>query len=662
MKISKSFARLSYVIALLFLVLLAFTACEDPLEAEPGREIAIHMDFARMTVGNDLVLKALFQSPSKEYEWEVSDPDIIMIKSVAKDNSATITAVGEGSATATIRAVDGSGEASTTIETRLIRETKVTVPASITAYTRSTVTLTPDFDLVDIPTRNYSWSANPENVISFETDPETYEVEIQGLTPGTTELTISSEDGEIVGTTTVTVEDENDGVLKILAIGNSFSEDAIEHHLYGLANAAGEEIVIGNLYIGGAELALHLENATNNSNSYSYRKINRQGTKTTTADVSISTALADENWDYISFQQVSQESGRYETFAESLPALYEYVADRADPETRYLLHQTWAYAENSTHSGFANYDNDQMTMYEAIVDAYNQAEDLIPTHEVVPAGTAIQNARTSYLGDNFNRDGYHLNELGRYTAASTWFEILFDQSVVGNSYVPGGFVPIDAEIAQHAAHAAVQNPGMVTELTEYQDAGGTGVITEEVYIDFSTSSSSTGWNGMTSFLEGATIPNLKDENDVFTGVEMMITSRFNGQNTNGERETNTSFNMPADVSGNSFFGNSKQAWSGMVIEKGVIRLSGFEGDSTYDFCFFGSRTATDNRETQYTVIGDSTGSAVLNTASNTDNIACVEGVKSNGNGEIVIEVTAGPNNDNSYGFFYINAMRIAPAQ
>lgn len=627
---------------------------------EPKQDIAIEMSSAHMIVGKSLVLTPLFQSHLKEYEWKVSNPQLLEIISVQRDNSVIIKALGEGTATATISTLDGSEEASTTITITLIRENKVTLPASIKAYTRSKVTITPQFSPVENPTRTYNWTAEPENIVSFETNEETYAVEIQGITTGTTVLTLSSEDGEVVASTTVTVEDENDGILKILAIGNSFSEDAIEHYLYGLVKAAGEEIVIGNLYIGGAELSQHVQNATNNANVYSYRKINLQGNKNTTPDVSISTALADENWDYISFQQVSQESGKYETFVETLPALYEYVEARIDSEPKYLLHQTWAYAANSTHSGFVNYDNNQLTMYEAIVGAYNQAEDLIPTFAIVPSGTAIQNARTSYLGDNFNRDGYHLNEIGRYTAASTWFEILFDQSVIGNSYVPDGFVPLDVEIAQHAAHEAVQNPGEITELTDYQNAGGTGEIKSRVFVDFATSSNSVGWNGMTSYLEGATIPNLLDEENEFTGVEMTITSRFNGQNTNGEKVTNTILNMPSEVSGNSFFGNSKGAWSGMIIEKGVIKLSGLVGGDTYEFCFFGSRTATDNRETQYTVIGEQSGSAAINTASNKENVACVEGVKANSNGEIFIEVTSGPNNTNGTGFFYINAMRISP--
>lgn len=42
--------------------------------------------------------------------------------------------------------------------------------------------------------------------------------------------------------------------IKVLAIGNSFSEDAIEQNLYELGKAAGDEFIIGNLYIGGCPL------------------------------------------------------------------------------------------------------------------------------------------------------------------------------------------------------------------------------------------------------------------------------------------------------------------------------------------------------------------------------------------------------------------------
>ena len=49
-------------------------------------------------------------------------------------------------------------------------------------------------------------------------------------------------------------------VIKVLAIGNSFSEDAVEQYLYELAAAQGDSLIIGNAYIGGCSLEMHLDN------------------------------------------------------------------------------------------------------------------------------------------------------------------------------------------------------------------------------------------------------------------------------------------------------------------------------------------------------------------------------------------------------------------
>ena len=43
----------------------------------------------------------------------------------------------------------------------------------------------------------------------------------------------------------------DDGVIRILAIGNSFSQDAIENYLHQLAEASGKQTIIANMYIGG---------------------------------------------------------------------------------------------------------------------------------------------------------------------------------------------------------------------------------------------------------------------------------------------------------------------------------------------------------------------------------------------------------------------------
>ena len=254
--------------------------------------------------------------------------------------------------------------------------------------------------------------------------------------------------------------------VRILAIGNSFSQDAVEQYLHELAEAEGISTIIGNMFIGGCSLERHVKNARDNAPAYAYRKIGTDGKKREKGKMSLETVLADEDWDYVSLQQASPFSGMYETYEASLPELIEYVKARLPKKTKLMLHQTWAYASTSRHSGFKNYNCNQLTMYQAIANAVKKAAKANKIKIVIPSGTAIQNARTSFIGDHLNRDGYHLDvKIGRYTAACTWFERIFKHNVVGNPYAPEGLDEARKAVAQKAAHAAVKHPYKVTELS-----------------------------------------------------------------------------------------------------------------------------------------------------------------------------------------------------
>ena len=254
--------------------------------------------------------------------------------------------------------------------------------------------------------------------------------------------------------------------VRILAIGNSFSQDAVEQYLHELAEAEGISTIIGNMFIGGCSLERHVKNARDNAPAYAYRKIGTDGKKREKGKMSLEAVLADEDWDYVSLQQASPFSGMYETYEASLPELIEYVKARLPKKTKLMLHQTWAYASTSKHSGFKNYNCNQLTMYQAIADAVKKAAKANKIKIVIPSGTAIQNARTSFIGDHLNRDGYHLDvKVGRYTAACTWFERIFKHNVVGNPYAPEGLDEARKAVAQKAAHAAVKHPYKVTELS-----------------------------------------------------------------------------------------------------------------------------------------------------------------------------------------------------
>lgn len=256
-------------------------------------------------------------------------------------------------------------------------------------------------------------------------------------------------------------------VIRILAIGNSFSTDAVEQYLHELAKEEGVPTVIGNMFIGGCTLERHVKNARNNVAAYKYRKIGIDGKKVEKKKVTLEMALFDEEWDYISLQQASPFSGIYETYEASLPELVAYVKAHAPKKTKLMLHQTWAYAANATNTNFKNYNCDQLAMYHAIVDAVKKAGKLCNIKMIIPSGTAIQNARTSFVGDHMNRDGYHLDlKIGRYTAACTWFERIFRRNVVGNTYAPEGLGPAQKMVAQKAAHSAVKRPYRITDLSD----------------------------------------------------------------------------------------------------------------------------------------------------------------------------------------------------
>lgn len=254
--------------------------------------------------------------------------------------------------------------------------------------------------------------------------------------------------------------------VRILAIGNSFSQDAVEQYFFELAEDAGIPVIVGNAYIGGCSLERHVLNSMADKADYAYRKVGKDGSgeRKEYPGRTLAEIISDEPWDYVSLQQASPLSGIYESYARWLPELYAYVRARVPDDAVFMLHQTWAYAADSDHSGFAGYDNDQMKMYRAIVDANERAARLVGIDIIIPSGTAVQNARTSFIGDNMDRDGYHLDLLwGRYTAACTWFETLFGH-VTGNGYAPQGMSGDYVRVARLSARKAVLHPDRVTRI------------------------------------------------------------------------------------------------------------------------------------------------------------------------------------------------------
>lgn len=269
------------------------------------------------------------------------------------------------------------------------------------------------------------------------------------------------------------------GPLKILAVGNSFSHDAM-YMLYEIATKEGyTEVVLGNLYDPGCTLKGHVENFTTDARAYTFWT-NSMGGWTSAEGSTLLYGLQAQDWDIITLQQGSPDSGVVETYNEDLQALIDYVnQNKTNPDAKLYWHMTWAYAKDSTQDAFFKvYSLDQMNMYNMIVDSVK--EKVVPNAAfsgVIPSGTAIQNARTSYLGDTMNRDGYHLNDMGRIIAGYTYFSALTGRTldtialdvvpskllkytdVMGNMTLTEGQRKVIAESVKNA----IANPFAVTD-------------------------------------------------------------------------------------------------------------------------------------------------------------------------------------------------------
>lgn len=252
--------------------------------------------------------------------------------------------------------------------------------------------------------------------------------------------------------------------LKVLAIGNSFSQDSVEY-LWDIAKNAGyTDIRLGNLIVPGCSLERHWKNANFAIAEYLYAK-NTNGVWIETPSVKLKDGILDEEWDVITLQQASGKSGLPGTYQPYLNNLINFIREY-NQNCKILWNMTWAYPNGSDHPHFDYYNNDQYTMYKAIVNA---VREVILTNDsisgVIPTGTAIQNMRTSVIGDNLNQDGFHLSlDYGRYIASLMWFKALTTESIDKITYRPDSVAIDMLEVIKKAVNCAYEHPFEVIEL------------------------------------------------------------------------------------------------------------------------------------------------------------------------------------------------------
>jgi len=271
--------------------------------------------------------------------------------------------------------------------------------------------------------------------------------------------------------------------VRLLTIGNSFSGNAT-HYLGDLAKAGGNVLVHQPMSIGGAAMEVHWKRIEANEKDPK-DPAGLYGSK------ALNATLESGEWDYVTIQQYSLKSHDVTTYRPFATRLQEYVKKHA-PKAELLLHQTWAYRVDdprfSAKSPAAGEPRSQEEMVTLLTSAYKTIAKELGVRRI-PVGDAFHLADTDpawgykpdtafdrkaavapalpdqthslhvgyYWGKNgkLSMDGHHAGVAGEYLGACVWYEVLFKESVVGNSFVPKGLKPEDATYLQGVAHRAV---------------------------------------------------------------------------------------------------------------------------------------------------------------------------------------------------------------
>lgn len=227
-------------------------------------------------------------------------------------------------------------------------------------------------------------------------------------------------------------------LVKILSIGNSFSEDA-HKYIKEIADNANVETKVVNLMIGGCSLERHAKNINENLKDYHYQLYCQYTGEVVTCE----SVISEDNWDIVTIQQVSNFSGKFDTFEPYIATVLDFVKKHL-PNAEIYLQKTWAYEIDSTHPAFELYNKSQEQMYNDIVNTYDMCSKKYNL-PVIPTGDVIQTLRSIPFfdykngGTSLNRDGFHLSlDYGRYAASAAWCETLLGIDVTKTTFKPEG--------------------------------------------------------------------------------------------------------------------------------------------------------------------------------------------------------------------------------
>jgi len=274
--------------------------------------------------------------------------------------------------------------------------------------------------------------------------------------------------------------------LRILKIGNSFSQNATEY-LTQLAAAQGNTIVWGRAEIGGCSMQKHWDLAALHEKDPENPTGKAYAGPVPKVKTGLKEILQSQPWDVVTMQQHSLAAPDLKTYRPYAKQLADYVRKYA-PTAKIWLHETWAYRADDK---LFKKDMTQAKMYESIHNAYATIGEEIQAEKIIPCATAFQNARkdprwqleldtdidldkytfpslpkqvhalcVGYKWDTKAKkivfDGKHCTTAGKYLGALVWNETFFGPSTKPE-FVPQQLAAADAAILQEIARKTVRD-------------------------------------------------------------------------------------------------------------------------------------------------------------------------------------------------------------
>ena len=215
--------------------------------------------------------------------------------------------------------------------------------------------------------------------------------------------------------------------MKVLSIGNSFSQDA-QRYLHGIARADHTEMRAVNLYIGGCSLEQHAQNLHDDAKAYSL-ELNGE---TSGFSVSIREALCSQAWDAVTIQQASHFSTKYATVQPFAGELAKEIRSLC-PGARLLVHETWAYEEGSERltqmMGYRKAED----MFHDLHAVYRRMAREVSADGIIPAGTLLFDL-AGKIG-KVHRDTFHASlGAGRAALGLLWYHRLTGRPIGKNPF------------------------------------------------------------------------------------------------------------------------------------------------------------------------------------------------------------------------------------